>query len=119
MLEAQFYSSFGADPTDFLLYFCRSTTKVSLSHAKEMKLAKLLLRFPEVVLKIHSDLYLHTLCEFMYDVATVFTEFYDACYCVEKDKNTGEVREKKSPCSVLGKFKFFRECYPGNRLFFN
>ena len=57
-----------------------------------MKLAKLLLRFPEVVLKIHTDLYLHTLCEFMYEVATVFTEFYDACYCVEKDKNTGEVR---------------------------
>ena len=31
------------------------------------------------------------LCEFMYEVATTFTEFYDACYCVEKDKATGEV----------------------------
>ncbi len=27
----------------------------------------------------------------MYEVATTFTEFYDACYCVEKDKSTGEV----------------------------
>ena len=74
---------------------------MSLSHPKEMKLAKLLLRFPEVVLKIHTDLYLHTLCEFMYDVATVFTEFYDNCYCVEKDKNTGEVRFlKKKPVII-------------------
>ena len=79
---------------------------MSLSHAKEMKLAKLLLRFPEVVLKIHSDLYLHTLCEFMYDVATVFTEFYDACYCVEKDKNTGEVRKKNLRVQCWANSKF-------------
>ena len=27
----------------------------------------------------------------MYEVATTFTEFYDACYCVERNKETGEV----------------------------
>ena len=27
----------------------------------------------------------------MYEVATAFTEFYDACYCVEKDRNTKEI----------------------------
>ena len=43
-------------------------------------------RFPEVISKIADDLFLHTLCEFMYEVATTFTEFYDNCYCVEKDK---------------------------------
>lgn len=62
-----------------------------LDHEKELKLGKLLLRFPEVIIKITEDLFLHTLCEFMYEVATTFTEFYDCCYCVEKNKATGEV----------------------------
>jgi len=66
-------------------------TSVSLEHEKELKLAKLLLRFSEVIVKTADDLLLHTLCEFMYEVATAFSEFYDNCYCVEKDKSTGEV----------------------------
>jgi len=66
-------------------------TSVSLDHEKELKLAKLLLRFSEVIVKTADDLFLHTLCEFMYEVATAFSEFYDNCYCVEKDKNTGEI----------------------------
>eukprot|EP00095_Tigriopus_kingsejongensis_P010442 maker-scaffold294_size218657-snap-gene-1.25 protein:Tk10442 transcript:maker-scaffold294_size218657-snap-gene-1.25-mRNA-1 annotation:"arginyl-trna synthetase" len=68
----------------------RKTTPVSLDHEKELKLGKLLVRFPEIILKIAEELFLHTLCEFMYDVAGTFTEFYDACYCVEKNK-AGEV----------------------------
>merc|ERR1712203_91079 len=28
----------------------------------------------------------HSLCDFMYEVANTFTEFYEKCYCVEKDK---------------------------------
>jgi arginyl-tRNA synthetase len=27
----------------------------------------------------------------MYDLATAFTEFYDVCYCIEKDRKTGEI----------------------------
>ena len=42
-------------------------------------------------MKTADDLFLHTLCEFMYEVATAFSEFYDNCYCVEKDRKTGEV----------------------------
>jgi arginyl-tRNA synthetase len=55
----------------------RKNTPVSLDHEKELKLGKMLLRFPEVLVKVTDDLSLHTLCEFMYDVATTFTEFYD------------------------------------------
>merc|ERR1712080_115494 len=65
-------------------------TAVSLDHEKELKLAKLLLRFSEVIVRTADDLFLHTLCEFMYEVATAFSEFYN-CYCVEKDKSTGEI----------------------------
>ncbi|XP_044736592.1 probable arginine--tRNA ligase, cytoplasmic [Chrysoperla carnea] len=60
-------------------------TSVSLAHEKEWKLGKVLLRFPEVLIKITKDLYLHHLCEYVYEIATTFTEFYDACYCIEKN----------------------------------
>lgn len=63
------------------------STAVTLEHDKELKLAKLLLKFSEVIVKIADDLFLHTLCEYMYDVATSFSEFYDNCYCVEKNKS--------------------------------
>jgi len=57
-----------------------------LEHEKELKLGKLLLRFGEVLHRITDDLLLHPLCDFMYEVANTFTEFYEKCYCVEKDK---------------------------------
>ena len=34
---------------------------------------------------------MHSLCEYLYELATTLTEFYDSCYCVEKDRKTGEV----------------------------
>lgn len=64
---------------------------ISLSHEREMKLAKLLLRFPETIVRLTYDLCLHPLCEYLYEVSTTFTEFYDVCYCVEKDRTTGEI----------------------------
>jgi arginyl-tRNA synthetase len=67
------------------------TTPVKLLHPKELKLAKCLVRFPEVILRLLDDLYLHLLCEYLYELATTLTEFYDACYCVEKDRATGKI----------------------------
>lgn len=67
-----------------------ATTPISLDHEKEWKLAKVLLKFPDVVLKITKDLCLHSLCELCYEIACTFTEFYDSCYCVEKNQ-TGEI----------------------------
>lgn len=64
---------------------------IPLSHEKEMKLAKLLLRFPETIVRLTNDLCLHPLCEYLYALSVTFTEFYDACYCVEKDRTTGEI----------------------------
>ncbi|XP_039304484.1 probable arginine--tRNA ligase, cytoplasmic isoform X3 [Solenopsis invicta] len=63
---------------------------ISLEHEKEWKLAKVLLKFPDVILDINKDLYLHPLCEFCYEVSCAFTEFYDKCYCVEKNQS-GEI----------------------------
>lgn len=65
--------------------------EVKILHPKEIKLAKCLVRFPDIVLRLLDDLYLHLLCEYLYELATTLTEFYDACYCVEKDRKTGEI----------------------------
>merc|ERR1719516_924206 len=62
-------------------------TGLQLAHEKELKLGKLLLRLGEVMTRMADDLLLHPLCEFMYEVANTFTEFYENCYCVEKDKS--------------------------------
>lgn len=63
---------------------------ISLDHEKEWKLAKVLLKFPDVLLSISQDMYLHQLCEFCYEISCAFTEFYDKCYCVEKNQ-AGEI----------------------------
>merc|ERR1712098_215166 len=59
---------------------------LKLDHEKEIKLGKLLLRISEVLARISEDLLLHPIADFMYEVANTFTEFYENCYCVEKDK---------------------------------
>ncbi|KAF5285027.1 hypothetical protein FQR65_LT02339 [Abscondita terminalis] len=65
---------------------CKTVT-ICLDHEKEWKLGKVLLRFPDVLIKITKDLVLHPLCEYVYEIATTFTEFYDSCYCIEKDSS--------------------------------
>ncbi|XP_065670773.1 arginine--tRNA ligase, cytoplasmic [Hydra vulgaris] len=64
---------------------------ISLSHEKEWKLGKLLCRFPEVITRCANDLMLHPLCEYLYELASTLTEFYDACYCIEINRETGEI----------------------------
>uniref|UniRef100_A0A667Z2E1 Arginine--tRNA ligase, cytoplasmic n=1 Tax=Myripristis murdjan TaxID=586833 RepID=A0A667Z2E1_9TELE len=80
-----------ANIDDATLRKAAETTEVLLDHEKEWKLGKCILRFPEILQKILDDLLLHTLCDYLYELATTFTEFYDSCYCVEKDRQTGEV----------------------------
>ncbi|KAI5739853.1 arginine--tRNA ligase, cytoplasmic-like isoform X1 [Diaphorina citri] len=61
------------------------STPVSLEHEKEFALAKTLLRMNDVLMLVTRDLCLHHLCEYLYDISTAFSEFYDNCYCIEKD----------------------------------
>lgn len=63
---------------------------VSIDHEKEWKLVKVLIKFPDVITRVTKELALHTLCDFCYEIATTFSEFYDNCYCVEKNKS-GEI----------------------------
>ncbi len=59
---------------------------LDLSDPSEIKLAKTILKFPDVILSVLDSLRLHVLCDFMYELATAFSDFYGLCYCIEKDK---------------------------------
>ncbi|XP_067852207.1 arginine--tRNA ligase, cytoplasmic isoform X3 [Heptranchias perlo] len=80
-----------ANIDDATLQKAAAETVILLNHEKEWKLGKCILRFPEILHKILDDLCLHTLCDYLFELATTFTEFYDSCYCVEKDRQTGDV----------------------------
>lgn len=66
-------------------------TILDLEHPAEFKLAKCIVRYVEVVVRTLDDLYMHSVCEYLYELTTTFTEFYDKCYCIEKDKETGAI----------------------------
>lgn len=79
---------------------------IKLKDETEWKLGKVLLRFPEVILKVSKDLYIHSLCEYLYEICSAFTDFYDKCYCVEKDKSGNIVKifyERLMLCEVTAK----------------
>lgn len=85
-------------------------TDIIFDHEKEWKLAKALIKFPDVIIKITKDLLLHHLCEYVYEVSTTFSEFYDNCYCIEKNKdgsiikiNDHRVLLAEATAIVLGK----------------
>ena len=65
---------------------------IRLDHEKEWKLGKMISRFPEITVKCMEELTLHPLCEYLYELAGTLTEFYDACYCITKDKETGAIK---------------------------
>lgn len=64
---------------------------ICVSHEKELKIAKCIVRFPEILDRVAEELYPHILCDYLYELCGTMTEFYDACYCVEKDRGTGEI----------------------------
>lgn len=68
-----------------------ATTTIVLEHPKELQIAKLLIRFPEVISKILKDLLPHSLCDYLFELSTAFHELYDNCYVIEKDL-AGEVK---------------------------
>uniref|UniRef100_A0A6G1SMF8 arginine--tRNA ligase n=1 Tax=Aceria tosichella TaxID=561515 RepID=A0A6G1SMF8_9ACAR len=59
-----------------------------LTHKTEIELAKFLLRFPDIILQCINDLLFHNLCNYLYELSGVFTNFYEACYCIERSGDT-------------------------------
>eukprot|EP00640_Fibrocapsa_japonica_P000780 CAMPEP_0113946764 /NCGR_PEP_ID=MMETSP1339-20121228/60012_1 /TAXON_ID=94617 /ORGANISM="Fibrocapsa japonica" /LENGTH=600 /DNA_ID=CAMNT_0000953003 /DNA_START=163 /DNA_END=1965 /DNA_ORIENTATION=+ /assembly_acc=CAM_ASM_000762 len=63
---------------------------IVLQEESEINLARKLLRLPEVLAELESDLYPHKLCEYLFDVSQKFNKFYESC-----PVNTAETEELK------------------------
>lgn len=56
---------------------------VSYDHPAEVALLVVLFRFHDILLAIYDDLMLHRLCEWVYQIATAYTDFYEKCRVLE------------------------------------
>ena len=72
---------------------------------QEWRLAKHLLRLPEVLHRVLEDLFPNAICDYIYQLATLFTEFYDHCYCIEKDRTTGTTTTASCVAHLFAHFK--------------
>lgn len=70
--------------TQSVQQLAENTPKLDLENPREYKLAKFILRFAEVIVQIVDDLFLHSLCGYLFELSVVFSEFYDQCYVIEK-----------------------------------
>ena len=77
--------------------------ELTFTHEREIRLAKKIVRFwflfnssiPKTFFEALATSFLawfknfkiHTLCDYLYELSSVFTEFYDKCYCIEKDSD--------------------------------
>lgn len=49
------------------------------------------MKFPDIILQCIDDLLFHLLCNYLYDLSGAFTDFYEACYCIEKSGDEQKV----------------------------
>lgn len=59
-----------------------------IEHNHEMILLRKLIHFPEVIFRIVFDTYPHYLCEYLYDLCCIMSEFYDSCQIINVGNNT-------------------------------
>lgn len=61
-----------------------------LDHPAEFKLAKAIQRFSDVLLHVLETLQMHKLCDYLYNFSRQFTDFYNACYVVSRERGSTE-----------------------------
>jgi len=72
-----------------------ATTAFVLSEPAEKSLALALLRYPGAVRSVGESAMPHRLCQYLYDLASAFSAFYDACHVLNaKDGPTRAARLK-------------------------
>jgi len=76
---------------------------ISLSHESEKQLAIKCLQFSEVLNQVSENAYPHLLCNYLYDLASQFMRFYEACPIL-KDGIDQETRDSRLQlCLVCAK----------------
>lgn len=78
-------------------WFPPSSCKIRVEHPAERSLALALLDVEDAMVETASALSPHRLCAYLYDVATSFTRFYEACPVLVE----GDVRESRLGLTAL------------------
>uniref|UniRef100_A0A1I7U336 Probable arginine--tRNA ligase, cytoplasmic n=1 Tax=Caenorhabditis tropicalis TaxID=1561998 RepID=A0A1I7U336_9PELO len=73
----------GIKNEDLAAYIAKNPS-LPLNHPAELKLAKQLLKLADCVLLVLDSLMLHQMCDYVYRLATLFHDFYNECYVIEK-----------------------------------
>ncbi len=73
-----------------------------VSHEKERELALLLLQFSELIDQVAEEAYPHVLCNYLYDVASAFMSFYEACPILKDDVDSEDRASRLALCELSG-----------------
>ena len=78
------------------------TAKISISQPQEKQLALKLMQFNDVVEQVAAECYPHTLCNYLYELSSLFMSFYEHCPILKSDvpPETAKSRLQLSACSA-------------------
>jgi arginyl-tRNA synthetase len=62
---------------------------IPLEHFREIRLAKQILKFSDCIFNIILNLHINKICDYVYELATLFHDFYKECYVISKTTNEG------------------------------
>eukprot|EP00745_Piridium_sociabile_P041254 TRINITY_DN81293_c0_g1_i2.p1 TRINITY_DN81293_c0_g1~~TRINITY_DN81293_c0_g1_i2.p1 ORF type:complete len:455 (-),score=36.45 TRINITY_DN81293_c0_g1_i2:115-1479(-) len=85
-------------------------------HPSERELAKALLRFPDIVDSVVEECLPHKMAEFMYDIATKFSDFYKECKVVGSSTEASRLLLCEVTRRVLDKSFYLLGIQPLQRL---
>ena len=81
---------------------------VGLEEPAELALAIELLQFPDVVDQVLTDFYPHRICEYLYNISGVFTQFVTKCFVLDA-KNPAMMKSRLVLCEATG--RVMRKCF--------
>ncbi|KAF0990743.1 hypothetical protein HZS_6513 [Henneguya salminicola] len=71
----------GVEETEIISY--ANTHGIQCNHQNELKLMRKLVHFPEIIFRIIFETYPHYLCEYLYELACIITDYYGSCQIID------------------------------------
>ncbi len=78
-----------------------SAAKIQLTHPMELNLAMHLLRFPEIVYQVADDLFPNGLCEYLFELANHFNQFFRDCRIIGSEQQASRLLLSDLTAQVL------------------
>ncbi len=75
--------------------------KITLEHPMEFNLAVHLLRFPEMITEVADDLFPNRLCEYLFELANHFNQFFRDCRIIGSEEQASRLSLSELTAKVL------------------